>query len=711
MDQVTLVGRADVRAAVLPARAAYLVKAGDRQAALTAVREASTRWAGVTEPIIPVRASGRIDAWWVQVVELSNVDGLVNVSLPPDLAEAVGARFGLSVVDIARIDRQGETRITTHPVNLGAGDPEGGPASWVMAPEDASLWQSFAAGDYYMNRLDDLSQTSVTRLPDMDAVDEVCRAQFRRNTWLDAGVRQFTEHATIGSLGATSAILWVTKPNSLRECVFFWNLRALRHLGFAYAPMALLPDIPSVDWERLAETLVPILRRPDEVEPDVVLFSLNADEATLDRIGAALGLVQSSERPYSRWSNSRRPPRQPPYTYRHDIDPRDYVAFEREYGQVATTGVQVYRHNTRIEFDSPVRFRGVGKVLIRLESDLFDGLPRRAAIASMIREHANWRDDRLQIPTNATDHYRLDLLIPSLGDAAWKLIRERCSQASPSDKGRMAVRLLELGGHEVLLDSDVRETIEALRTRRSQEVAAQISQFFADDPVPEELAEFAQRLGETQQRRSQSIKQLRSAVGIPGARSAETLCHQGWAERGLSIKCDRCSVRSFVPLEQTQPEGACPACLAAQPYELDDGGAPELQYRLNGLIDRAADQGVLPHLMAIAALRKENERTFLIPGADVVLANGTAREVDLFGTFNGAVVAGEAKTSPAGFENSDIEADIGLSAALGAETHLMVATNEIASGTVQRAKQLARDAKLGLVLIQGDTVETVDLET
>ena len=58
---------------------------------------------------------------------------------------------------------------------------------------------------------------------------------------------------------------------------------------------------------------------------------------------------------------------------------------------------------------------------------------------------------------------------------------------------------------------------------------------------------------------------------------------------------------------------------------------------------------MLPRLLAIAALREEHDRTFLIPGADVRLADGTLREVDLFGTCNSAVVAGEAKTSPVGF--------------------------------------------------------------
>ena len=186
------------------------------------------------------------------------------------------------------------------------------------------------------------------------------------------------------------------------------------------------------------------------------------------------------------------------------------------------------------------------------------------------------------------------------------------------------------------------------------------------------------------------------------------LCQQGWAERGFSIKCEVCSVRSFVPMEQTQPTSICPACQAPQPYETNGYGAPVLQYRLHALIDHAADQGVLPHVMAIAALSKHDEGTFLIPGADVEFPDGARREVDLFGIHNGTVVAGEAKTSPTGLEKSDLESDIKLTAALGADAHLMVAIGDIAESVVVQAKQLTRVASLRLILIEGEKVTYVD---
>ena len=706
MKQETPIGRADVRAAVLPARAAYLVPAGDRKAFGVAICEASTRWAGVTEPIVPVRADGRVDGWWSQVVKLSKVDGLVNVNLSSALAEQVASRLGLPVVDIAHIDHEGATRFSTHPRWLAPDKPPGDGDSWVMAAEDASLWQLVAAGGYYPHRVDELSGIEILRPPKETAFIEVGRAQICGSTWLDAGVRDIAPHQMIGGPGAIPMALWVTKPASLRECTYFWNLRALRPFDFSHSPMALLTAGSDSDWGQLGQVLTPHLQRPDELEPDVVLCSLNASEAELDDLATSLGLVRSTADPYSRFSFPPPPLRQAPYTYRLNPDLRGFVLFEREYGRTAGTTVQVYREDTRIEFDSPVSFSGSGSVMLRLESELFAGLPQRPTVASMIRDGATWWGDKLQIATNATDRYRLDVRIPSLQDAAWELIHSRCHRVELSDKGRMAQRLLELGGYEVLLKREVRLAVETLKTARSEQLARQLTRISSDGHPTEELLDWASRLGETQQRRFQSVQQLKSA-GIPSAECAELLCHQGWAERGLCIACERCGVRSFVPLEQTQPDATCPACQAPQLYEVDPrSGAPLIQYRLHGLIDRAADQGVLSHLLAIAALCSKHEHTFLIPGANIQFVDGTEREVDLFGIVDGTVVAGEAKTSPTGFDESDIEADVELSSALGADAHLMIAAEPMTEETIKRAKQHTRNAKLGLIFIQGENVET-----
>ena len=69
---------------VRPARAACLIAESSRDGFRRAVQETCTRWGGLTEPIIPVPEDGTIGPNYQQVIELSHVDGLVNVDAPEE---------------------------------------------------------------------------------------------------------------------------------------------------------------------------------------------------------------------------------------------------------------------------------------------------------------------------------------------------------------------------------------------------------------------------------------------------------------------------------------------------------------------------------------------------------------------------------------------------------------------------------------------------
>ena len=113
--------------------------------------------------------------------------------------------------------RRAERSSRTHPAALAASTPDGEADSWIMAAEDASLWQRVAAGDYYPHRVEDLSQVPVTRLAGRAAADEIWRAQIQGRTWLDAVVSDFAEHQAVNVFPVTPAVLVVAKSNSLRS--------------------------------------------------------------------------------------------------------------------------------------------------------------------------------------------------------------------------------------------------------------------------------------------------------------------------------------------------------------------------------------------------------------------------------------------------------------------------------------------------------------
>ena len=661
-----------------------------------AIREASTRWAGYSEPIIPVPAVDAVDDWWIQTLETAEVDGLVNVNVDTDVAEGVAERIGLPVVDLADIDKSGRTRFTTHPANLQPTQPRFVGQSAVLAREDGELWEKAAAGDLTADQVAECEGGPV-RVWRPGTADLIGRAQLLETCWLDVGAAHFVEHQMVGGPFAAPMIIWVTEPDSVEDCVYFWNLRALRSRHLRPAPMLLIPPREIFHWTGFADAVAGRLSRPEQVEPDVVLSSFSVGADQLAAIARLLGLVESTEPPGSKL---RFPPpslRHAPFTCRWDIDPRSYFRFPRRYGETAHALVQVYRDDTVVEVDSPVQFTGGGGVLVRVSSSTFDGLPKRRTTASLIKEFASWSEDELEYTSYAQDRYRIELSVPTLPEATRALLENETVEAELSDKGRLASGLEELGGAEVLLQESVIEVISLLQTPRSTSLLRELRQLPPEDFPPERLEHLASEIGGRATRRYLPLSNIKGA-GPNAGEAAELLCSRSWAERGLATKCGRCGIGSFVPLPQTRPEPRCPACGGTY-TTFEPANSPELYYRLNALVDRAADQGVIPHLFAAAILINQEPQTFLLPGIDLIFRDGAKREVDLYGITGGKVVVGEAKTDPARFDLKQLERDIELSALLAADTHLVVSTGRVPEATQEQARQLAAARGLDLLIL------------
>lgn len=134
-------------------------------------------------------------------------------------------------------------------------------------------------------------------------------------------------------------------------------------------------------------------------------------------------------------------PRSSPFTFRHDIDPTGYVHYSQRHGEIVDSLVQVYREETIVQFNSPVRFTGLRRLFVRLSSSAFDGIHRRPVSTSLIHREASWfqdelEDDAIQLAAFARDRYQFSLRIPDLTDVTWALLREQTSSTALSDKGQ-----------------------------------------------------------------------------------------------------------------------------------------------------------------------------------------------------------------------------------------------------------------------------------
>lgn len=690
-------GQAVVKVEVLPARAAYLICEDSRDGFRRAVQEASTRWGGMAEPIIPVSATGVVEGWWQQVVESAAVEGFVNVDVSADVAQHLSDSFGLPVTELADIDRSGPTRFTVHPASVR--DPLLGSMAQlpVAACPDAPLWQATLAGDFTAEHEAEHAGMGVFRRP--TSSDQVGRAALWGHSALDRAIACFRENYAEGSW-PVPAVIWVVSEDDFLDCLHFWNLRALRSL-LDPNPMVLVPASEVEHWIGFGTELAGQLSRHAEFAPDVVVVSHSVPAETLHELATRVLGLELTEEKLSTGFKVPAELRSPPFKYRVNLDLRHMVVFERRYGEVRRTEVYATDGCAQLRVGSPVDFTGGGKVLLRLNSPLFDALPARDVLAGKIANAAVWRGRSLQIATHALDSYQVDLSVPSLSEAVNALLLEKTAAWVLSEKGRLAATLLEDTDLSVLLRPSVYEAVVHLTTPRATAYRREMEQMRASGLSSDEIDEFCARWGGRGERRYDSANGFIARVGksaLEPVAAMETLCAIGWAERGFETDCGRCGIRSFVPLAVAESAARCPGCRGVTAYtrSLD---SVVLHYRLNTLIDRASDQGVIPHLLAIAALIERDPLTNLLGGTLATFPGDVVREIDIAGIHGQQYIAGEVKSKAVDFTPDQLTRDFDTSARLGVDTHLLAAVDDIPTQIEESARARAEAAGLQIVIL------------
>jgi len=273
-------GEAALKVIVTPGRAAYLVPEGDSDAFQRAVAIASSRWAGVTEPILSVLSDGTMTPADIQIAEMLDLVALVNVGCPADVASNGVPHLGLPVIDRERLD--GSINLRSLPWHIGASQSN----DYVAARPSGPLWEKVAAG---IDSTNSPRRSAATE-------DNAGRAALGHRCILDVGLAGLAESEAV-NVRSGPILLWITEPDSLIDCQTFWNYRALRCLRWPASPVYLLPIRALSDWVGLEEFLRQMVReRQFAGRPDLVINSLSVHDTQLKLIGEQLGLTYEASK-------------------------------------------------------------------------------------------------------------------------------------------------------------------------------------------------------------------------------------------------------------------------------------------------------------------------------------------------------------------------------------------------------------------------------
>lgn len=704
-------GQEEFQVALRPARVAYLVAADSDSGFRRAVQEATSRWGGRSEPIIPVQADGLIEPFWTQVFRCANVDGLVNVDIEIGLEGAISQDLGLPIVRLDLIDHSGPGQFTCHPSAVAAqaagfssgfefkyGASTAGTAwQWIGADERLDLW-TVAAGGCLVEQLvnEEVALGQPVRLT-RDPL-EIARAQIGNTTLVDRTIQQFAER-WVRPVTSMSTMVWICgRENQLLECLLYWNRRALQPLRFASIPMILLPEWDLHHWLHFPNQVTSMFDgRPNTFEPDAMFVSLDVSHERLAEIAESWGMVVSAEEPRATIQSPPPPVRTKPYTYRTDLDPTPHLLFERRFGVTAKMPAQIFRNRTSVTFNSPVAFHHGGRVMASLSSEALGDLPRRQSVAMLVENNATWRDDAIEFATVTLPEYTFNLRIPSHKEVAAVLLQDCTNEWSLSDKGKIGESILAMPGGTEVRSPGVYAAAKQLTTKRTQhqidELQAMEQSGEAFDP-----SVFAEQHGGGRLERMNlwagNLSNVAAEFRVP---ALEQLVAWKWCERGFRLKCSQCLLTSFVPMREVTADAVCPGCGSRQHYDQSRTNL-NVYYRLNSLIDRAVDQGVLPHLLAMEALFEHfGGAGYVLPGVNLEFSDGARAEVDLYGVLGAKVLSGEVKTSATEFTIAQVNRDIELAVRLDADVHVMACLEVPPEAVVEQARQLAEGSDIELL--------------
>lgn len=684
------VAHVDVR----PKRACYLVPQGSAAGFSAAIDRACSRWGGVQEVILPVSTAGRIRPAWVQIAKILKPDVAFNVGTMSETArQRVATQIGLKPLDVRHEDH------AMYGAHVLLAFPPANADAIVRLPRVRSLAELVGPGALApWDDADAWRAAGVTIAVGDDDV-QLAMAQLHGNTALEATAAQVGE-VSATNVSTSPPVLWVYERSNFRDAVWFWNMRALTPRGFRFAPMAFL-SLKTALTPAFGETFMRWLSgRHRGTTPDVVINSLSVTPHRLRALARRLGLELHSGVIQTHWGKESTGP----LAAAVQLELRSFSLGERVAGLRSTTLVAVESPRTTIRATSAVTFRppAGGHVFVRVSGLPFVNAPRRPAVAQLIHDNAVWHDGGIQLETSPHAVYHFDLRAPSPAAVLHAALVGGARSVMLSQPGRLASGAIDfVADLEIFADKVCLSVISALTTPRSRRLVDELARQLPKGVSQADLEALARRIGPGARQVDLPLHAVASRIGagVPTvSRAVERLARQRVVIRGLQTECHQCGLKTFTALEDTSPHAPCGGCGASARYSsTDPAGEPVLYYRLNALVDRASDQGVLCHLYARARLQERGaEQMHVLLGADLTLPDGQSAEVDLLGYADTQVFAGEAKTAAAWFTQRQIERDVALSARLGADVHVMACLERLPAPVVDATRRLADASSMSL---------------
>ncbi len=587
-----------------PLRRAYSVREGDVATCRDVIRFASKCWGGIFDLIAVERAdlSGAWngDTWWLLH------------ALSPDTIFVAGGNGDTQVARMERLRATTHIEIATvrrHLVPAHARRPfvlSGIGTTPVAAPGNALLWQAAAWGDeapsLVEQDMDALLEIEGDEIRvDADGawpmpIDRVMSQVMAENTLIDSTAHGVRLESGESQMPFRWIFVPLHSPEDVSSIALFWNMRALHkpyHVRVVPWPL----------WASRDELapLEPLIRHgigeERTTEPDVFVAcyreTIAEARAALPKLYAFVERKEHTISAHYSWPAPRRRADEP-------ADVGFGIVPLPEFVRLAVSTSREYpitvRGELRLRLAPPDAVaRAEGSTALDLVDFPPLMMPREPALAQLVHPNARASGaDFTWIGSFSPSEFPIKL--PSDAEVLRTLTVRRGLPGEQSAWGELAQRTLGLVGG--LQGASILQDDIALRILRA---LAEVALAESGRPVQDErtalgLEEISSRVWQGEPRRGKADI----------APALDRLVSARLVFAGIRVQCPSCGMSEWRIVDEIRTAMTCQSCRAPFPFGLRSLRyghlEPTWEYRLNGLLQRPINQGVLPAILTLRLL-------------------------------------------------------------------------------------------------------------
>jgi hypothetical protein len=301
--------------------------------------------------------------------------------------------------------------------------------------------------------------------------------------------------------------------------------------------------------------------------------------------------------------------------------------------------------------------------------------------------------------------------LPSSWRVLEGLFEEAGFKCKPSDKGRLAVGLLELLGSlervSILASSKVFSLLAKMAEAEGRQYFRKRLRELCPEAEPHDIDEIQRKILDVaspleQFRHTLGHSDFTKALGRAAAQTVLTwLVEQRVVFRGADLRCPVCGFRRWYVIDRIGSDFLCEGCqkMSPSPLELP---STNWRYRLNELYARAFDQGVLAHILlayqrAYMLLPGEDSLLGFYPG--VVLSTESREavaEIDYVEVRSGSLIIGECKVSANELREQTLDGLVSLANSLRCSELILAAITSPLKAKLTKKTQKALSGELSV---------------